>query len=189
MCRIQNGQMTLPSNALFTSLDFIANKKLSPKVVAQGANVKLPETSKLVIYECRNVINDEIKQIANVYVCEQSSHGWYSAIPALKQYYSQLQCITKDAGTSLKTNLVYLDRGSSVVWCAQFIAYACELANEFNITIQPNTTAAGEEKWSHDQVGGTVAQFIQHAVKIGSIKFGPNNSPAAKIAAHCSQHF
>ena len=63
------------------------------------------------------------------------------------------------------------------------------MANDFDIIIQPNTTASGEGKWIHDQVGGTVAQFIQHAVKIGNIKFGPNDSPSSKIVSHCNQYF
>ena len=77
---------------------------------------------------------------------------------------------------------LYSDRGSSNIWCAPFIAYGCELATEFDISIQLNTTAAGEGKWLHDQIGGVFAEFIIHSVKIGHLKFGPDESIAGKIA-------
>ena len=187
ICR-EHDQILLPQTAVFSSIDFIANKTLSPKVVSQGTSTKLPQISILIIYECRN-INDTIKQSAHVYISDQTEHGWYSAIPALKQYYQRIRSDMENCAIEFKTNIIFGDRGRKDIWCAPFMAYACELANHFNIIIQPNTTASGEGKWLHDQVGGTVAQFIQHAVKIGRIKFGPNDSPASKIVSHCNQHF
>ena len=151
----------LPKTAAFSGIDFIANKTLSLKVVAQGIMTKLAQASMLVIYECRNIMGVK-KQSAHIFISNQTAHGWYSAIPALKQYYKRIQDDMRQAGHEFKTSIIYSDRGRSDIWCAPFTAYACELATEFGITMQPNTTASGEGKWMYDQIRGCSSQFIQH---------------------------
>ena len=187
ICSDDNG-IILPKSAVFTGIDYIANKKLSLKVVSQGMNTNLAHVSILVLYECRN-INDSIAESAHIYLSNQTAHGWYSAIPVLKHYYKRLKTDMEQSEDDFETSIIYSDRGRSDVWCAPFIAYACELANVFGITIQANTTASGEGKWMCDQIGGTASKYIQHAVKVGKIKFGPRDSVAGKIAAHCNEYF
>ena len=67
--------------------------------------------------------------------------------------------------------------------------HCCELATEFNISICINTTASGEGKWLHDQIGGTFSDFIIHCIKVGKLKFGPNESIAGKIVSYSNAHF
>ena len=126
-----------------------------------------------------------------IYLSDQTAHGWYSAIPALKHYYERIKSDMDQSGDENKFELsiLYTDRGRGDQWNAPFTAYACELANIFDITIQMNTTASGEGKWMCDQIGGTASKYIQHAVKTGKIKFVQGQSVAAKIAAHCNEHF
>ena len=145
----QERGIVLLKSAAFSGLDYIANKKLSLKVICQGMNTKTAEISMLVIYECRN-INDLIEHSAHIYLSNQTSHGWYSCIPALKHYYQRIKTDLEQAGVEFKTSIIYCDRRRGDFWCAPWFAYACELANHFGITIQPNTTASGEGKWMCD---------------------------------------
>ena len=188
VCREIDNKIALQDSATFISIDFIGNKKLICKSVTQALNTKLAQVSILVIYECKNVDN-KIQESAHIYVSNQTSHGWYSAIPALKHYYKRTQEELLAKAVTFKSKIIYSDRGRSDIWCAPFVAYGCELSTEFDISLQLNTTASGEGKWLHDQIGGTFADFIIHCVKVGKLKFRPNESIAAKIVEYSNQHF
>ena len=98
--------------------------------------------SMLVTHECRNISN-EIEDSAHMFPSNQTAHGWRSITPALRHYRQRLQ---NDTNGSFKSNNMFSDRGRGDIWCATFIAHACELAEEFGNTIQPNTSAANEGK-------------------------------------------
>ena len=178
----------LKNTSLFGSIDFIANKQLSLMIMPQGMNQNTAQISMLVIYEtCNNgnVINDS----AHVFISNQTSHGWYSVLPSLKTYYSRKKRQFSNNSVQLKTHIIFSDRGPGDLWCAPFIAYACELANDNDIRIYLNTTVAGHGKWMHDQLGATVSKFIRNAIRTGKIKFKPNESIAGKIVEYLNLHF
>ena len=57
-----------------------------------------------------------------------------------------------------------------------------ELGNEFGITIQLNTTAAGED-------GCVIKLVVQHAVKLNLIRLGARDSIARNVVDYCNVHF
>ena len=104
-------------------------------------------------------------------------------------YYKRRKRQFSQNRVELKTHIIFSDRCSGDIWGAPFIAYSCELANENNITIQLNTTAAGHGKWMHDQLGATVSKFIRNAIATNKIKFKSNESIAGKIVGYLNIHF
>ena len=66
ICREIDNQIVLRNNMVFSSIDFIGNKKLMCKSLTQGLATKLAQISTLVIYECRNIQNC-IKESAHIY--------------------------------------------------------------------------------------------------------------------------
>ena len=56
---------------------------------------------------------------------------------ALKHYYKKIQSEMEQSDNVFKLHIIYSDRGRSDAWCAPSMAYACESANEFDITINP----------------------------------------------------
>ena len=65
----------LKTSALFGSIDYIANEKLTMMFMPQGLNENMAEIYTLVIYECSNSGN-VIQKSAHVFISNQTSHGW-----------------------------------------------------------------------------------------------------------------
>ena len=122
-CREIGNETAVKNNLAVSSVDFIDNRKLSLKIITQELNAKLAENSMLIMCECRNV-NQSTKQYAHIHPLNQTAPGWYSAVPALKHCYSQLQRDVNQQSTQLKSTVTFLDGGKSDVWCAPFIRYA-----------------------------------------------------------------
>ena len=92
-------------------------------------------------------------------------------------------------GIILKTNIIFSDRGPTDIWCAPFMAYACEIVNETGVALQPNTSGAGHGKWVYDAVGGCMAVYGQNGVRVGNIKFIPGKSIAGTMVEHYNANF
>ena len=102
--------------------------------LTQGLATKLTQISILVIYDCRNV-NNCIKESAYAYLSNQTAHGWFSAIPALKRHHNRIKQDLDTKWIEFKSSVMYSDGGSSDVWCAPFVACPCDLSTEYDSSI------------------------------------------------------
>ena len=132
----------LAENVLFLSIDSISNIKAARKTTTHGSFCNLVELSLLVMYDIVNV-NGNLERSAFCYMSNYTKHGWYSAIPAYRDYIKRRKSEFKKRRVSITTNVVWSDRGPTDFWTAPFIAFAKDIAVDDNINLSLNTTAAG----------------------------------------------
>ena len=185
---IIDGNVALPENILFSSIDSIANIKAARKVTTHGSFCNTVDLSLLVIYDIINV-GGNLQKSAFCYISNYTKHGWYSAIPAYRDYIQRRKAEFQKRGVSLTTNVVWSDRGPTDFWTAPFIAFAKDAAIDNNINLCLNTTAAGHGKWMHDQIGGVVGRKIKYGFKEDLIPVNIGDSIAGKTCIYLNTEF
>ena len=135
--------------------------------------------SLMVGYEVQNV-QGRFKKTAVCILSNESSHGWYSAVPSYKRYIQVKKEEYQSRNISLHTHCFYSDRGPSDFWTGPFLVYSTDICKEADVNLNINTTGAGHGKHVHDTLIGTAKRKICYGFKEGLIYIVPGQSIAMR---------
>ena len=175
-----NNTIILPQDILFASIDFIANIPLRSKTTTHGSGTKIASIQLCVIYDVYNNNNTALNKSAYSFLSDVTDHGWYSAIPMMRKYIQRRKREFRLRGITLKTLILWSDRGPTDFWTSPFIMYCADICIRNNINLNVNTTAVGHGKWLHDQIGAVIKRIIIYIFKHGYIDVTASDSIASK---------
>ena len=180
-----NGMAQLPSNTLFTSMDFIQNVRLKPTAQTHATQTSLFDIQILAVYDVCN-INNKLQKRAYYFLSDMKHKGWHSAVPAYRAYLKQRKREFAQRGETLKHNSFWADRGPGDTFNAGFIGYASDDAHSEGVDLCVNTSGVNHGKYIHDQIGGDGGRLIKKVYRSPKFILREGESPAQKFTIYCN---
>ena len=123
-------------------------------------------------------MNGVLQKSSVCILSDQSAHGWYSAVPAYKQYIRVKKDQFRSRGKTIQKHIVFSDSGPTDIWTGPFMVFAIDICNEENVNLSLNRSASGHGKYIHDTLIGVMKRKIGYGWKEGLIYILPGQSPA-----------
>ena len=182
-----NNTIRLPENFLYTSFDYGGNISCAPERHPHSGS--LCESSMMAGHEVKN-INGKLHHTAVILLSNQSSHGWYSAIPSYKIYIKKKKEEFRNRGKTLSTHIFGCDRGPTDFWAGSFITYAIDICYEEAVNLHMDTTGAGHGKHIHDTLISVTKRKVAKGFKQpGLIPIGSEDSIAGRTCSYLRSEY
>ena len=179
-----NNVYLLPEGWIFVTIDFISNYQLSAGNTTHGMGLSMMGLSMMVMYE-RMVRNNQLIETAITTFSDAKTHGWQTAMPVLDYYVTTRKTELQREGIELKLIKLHSDRGPHDFWCSPSHLYLTDIVRKYEVPITHDTTAAGESKSYHDQIGGTIKNYLDRC----NLILDDAGTRSSQIVAHLKANF